>query len=291
MDRQDFMGLYESYMGVYEQDEYFEEDVEEIDEARVDTEATRGIKHPMDKIIAKKSMRDERNRPSRRHYTPTQWRLAAARDRWERDNEEHSSEGERKAGESRHESYEYDLYDLVLEYLLDEGLCESVENAEIMMAHMSEEWVDAIVESYELDEATIMSVSRGGKPVYQRAKYSPGESENIRKTAIRQVVSGVGENESLGNRAKRLMQQHGSDYFHYLRPTRAEARKKRERDEARYEEGRRKHPTNIMNAKPGESDGYGHDDEGPDAEYHYSKADRETHLAHVRTKAKARKGR
>jgi hypothetical protein len=40
-----------------------------------------------------------------------------------------------------------DLYDLVLEYLLDEGLCESVENAEIMMAHMSEGWVDSIVEA------------------------------------------------------------------------------------------------------------------------------------------------
>jgi hypothetical protein len=43
-------------------------------------------------------------------------------------------------------SYEYDLYDLVLEYLLDQGLCESVENAEIMMAHMSEQWIDSIIE-------------------------------------------------------------------------------------------------------------------------------------------------
>jgi hypothetical protein len=47
------------------------------------------------------------------------------------------------------DSVDYDLYDLVLEYLLDEGLCESVENAEIMMAHMSESWVDAIVEDYK----------------------------------------------------------------------------------------------------------------------------------------------
>jgi hypothetical protein len=47
------------------------------------------------------------------------------------------------------DSVEYDLYDLVLEYLLDEGLCESVENAEIMMAHMSEGWVDSIIESSE----------------------------------------------------------------------------------------------------------------------------------------------
>ena len=52
------------------------------------------------------------------------------------------------------ESHDYDLYDLVLEYLLDEGLCETVENAEIMMAHMSEQWIDSIVESYRLDENT-----------------------------------------------------------------------------------------------------------------------------------------
>jgi len=44
------------------------------------------------------------------------------------------------------DSVEYDLYDLVLEYLLDQGLCESVENAEIMMAHMSEQWIDSIIE-------------------------------------------------------------------------------------------------------------------------------------------------
>jgi hypothetical protein len=44
----------------------------------------------------------------------------------------------------------YDHYDIVLEYLLDEGLCESVENAEIMMAHMSEAWIEDI-----LDEALV----------------------------------------------------------------------------------------------------------------------------------------
>jgi hypothetical protein len=55
-----------------------------------------------------------------------------------------------------------DLYDLVLEYLLDEGLCETVENAEIMMAHMSEQWIDRIVEGYQLDEAQVdKEVTRG----------------------------------------------------------------------------------------------------------------------------------
>ena len=53
-----------------------------------------------------------------------------------------------KAKDKKEMKESSDLYDLVLEYLLDEGLCKSVENAEIMMAHMSEAWVDTIVENY-----------------------------------------------------------------------------------------------------------------------------------------------
>ena len=52
-----------------------------------------------------------------------------------------------KAKEKKEMKESSDLYDLVLGYLLDEGLCESVENAEIMMAHMSDGWVNAIVEA------------------------------------------------------------------------------------------------------------------------------------------------
>jgi hypothetical protein len=39
----------------------------------------------------------------------------------------------------------YDFYDLVLNHLLDEGYCESEENAISMMAAMSEEWIDSII--------------------------------------------------------------------------------------------------------------------------------------------------
>ena len=39
----------------------------------------------------------------------------------------------------------YDFYDVVLDYLLDEGYCESEENAISMMAAMSEEWIDSII--------------------------------------------------------------------------------------------------------------------------------------------------
>ena len=40
----------------------------------------------------------------------------------------------------------YDLYDVVLDHLLDEGYCDDVESAEIIMTNMSEEWLDGILE-------------------------------------------------------------------------------------------------------------------------------------------------
>jgi hypothetical protein len=45
-------------------------------------------------------------------------------------------------------SNDYDIYDLVLQYLLDEGYAETVESAEVMMAHMSDDWRESIIEAY-----------------------------------------------------------------------------------------------------------------------------------------------
>lgn len=50
------------------------------------------------------------------------------------------------------EAKSFDLYDLVLAHLIDEGYAETQEAANAIMANMSEGWVDAIVESYELEE-------------------------------------------------------------------------------------------------------------------------------------------
>jgi hypothetical protein len=47
---------------------------------------------------------------------------------------------------------ELDLYDLVSEYLVSEGFCDSYEDADVIMANMSEEWREGIVEEV-LDEA------------------------------------------------------------------------------------------------------------------------------------------
>jgi hypothetical protein len=79
-------------------------------------------------------------------------------------------------------SYDYDLYDLVLEYLLDEGLCESVENAEIMMAHMSEQWIDSIVESSE-DSNTAGELAR--LRAQMRTAMQKGDDSSIKSISQR----------------------------------------------------------------------------------------------------------
>lgn len=56
-----------------------------------------------------------------------------------------------------------DLYDVVLDYLLDEGYANTEENALTIMANMSEAWIDGI-----LDEAQIMSVYNKDKGVIKK---------------------------------------------------------------------------------------------------------------------------
>jgi len=43
------------------------------------------------------------------------------------------------------DSYEYDLYDIILTHLLDEGYADTQEQAEVIMVNMSEDWRDSII--------------------------------------------------------------------------------------------------------------------------------------------------
>ena len=43
------------------------------------------------------------------------------------------------------DSYEYDVYDIILSHLLDEGYAETPEAAEAIMVNMSEEWRNSII--------------------------------------------------------------------------------------------------------------------------------------------------
>jgi hypothetical protein len=161
MDRPDFMGLYESYLGVYEEVESIEEDVEEIDEG-IRQGIRRGIR------AARNAVGDLADKAEYATYTKAEKReLGNKKHEFRNTPEGHNAIMRRNKDRQGKYNEEVDLYDLVLEYLLDEGLCESVENAEIMMAHMSEGWVDAILE-----------VTGGGKveykPVFRGTSERPG---------------------------------------------------------------------------------------------------------------------
>ena len=57
----------------------------------------------------------------------------------------------RSDGQGIRDSYEYDLYNLILSHLLDEGYADTQEAAESIMVNMSEDWRESIVEEV-LDE-------------------------------------------------------------------------------------------------------------------------------------------
>jgi len=84
---------------------------------------------------------------------------------------------------------EFDLYDIISDYLVSEGFCESYEDADVIMANMSEEWRESI-----LDEAVkgsqrsignritgndIRTVTRGNKKVYEKPKWKDGVENEV----------------------------------------------------------------------------------------------------------------
>ena len=59
----------------------------------------------------------------------------------------------------------YDLYDIILSHLLDEGYADTIENAESIMVNMSEDWRQSIVEDeYMGDPRKIPTENGGSKP-------------------------------------------------------------------------------------------------------------------------------
>ena len=50
------------------------------------------------------------------------------------------------------QDYEYDMFDVILEYLLDEGYADTEQAAEAIMVNMSEDWRESIVEGEEKKE-------------------------------------------------------------------------------------------------------------------------------------------
>ena len=164
MNARDFLDLQDAYQGVYQ----------ELDEVRgggrIDPvsgfpnqgERARspqdaGLKmSPIDRAKARANALEKRedpeakkraNRIKSRFIKPTERGVSRAID---------ASNAARTAEKKRlmnpQESYEYDTFDAILEHLVAEGYADTNENALAIMANMSEEWRESIVEGEEKEE-------------------------------------------------------------------------------------------------------------------------------------------
>jgi len=80
-----------------------------------------------------------------------------------------------KSGDTWTADQHENFYDIVLDHLLDEGYCDSEENAISMMAAMSEDWIDSITEKFSMAKDT--SMPQSPKPT----KLPISREENIGK--------------------------------------------------------------------------------------------------------------
>lgn len=86
------------------------------------------------------------------------------------------------------DSYEYDVYDIVLSHLLDEGYAETPEAAEALMVNMSEEWLQSIM---EVTGGSIRSdVPQPGRTNVIRADVPQPGTRRVSMTATGQQPSG-----------------------------------------------------------------------------------------------------
>jgi len=86
----------------------------------------------------------------------------------------------------------HDFFDVVLSHLLDEGYCDSQESAVTMMASMSQDWIDSIVEEFVDPEH---GETPSGRTPMQNIE---DKSKRVRKKAIRGFQKQMG-NEYGGN--------------------------------------------------------------------------------------------
>ena len=86
----------------------------------------------------------------------------------------------RSDGQGIRDSYEPDLFDVILEYLITEGYADTNENALVIMANMSEDWRESIVEGPNYDKNR------------QRAAKRAAERNEARKRGQTGSVPGIG---------------------------------------------------------------------------------------------------
>ena len=103
---------------------------------------------------------------------------------------------------------EYDLYDIILSHLIDEGYADTQESAEIIMVNMSEDWRESIVEEV-LDEGYV-DYKKGKLPsgrTPQQAAQGRSELLNAREKMDKSILGkpgAFGRQESQNRRTKEM---------------------------------------------------------------------------------------
>ena len=78
----------------------------------------------------------------------SQAKAAANKEKGEKKKKAFGNRLMRSDGQGIRDSYEYDLYDIILSHLLDEGYADTEQAAEAIMVNMSEDWREDIVEKH-----------------------------------------------------------------------------------------------------------------------------------------------
>lgn len=96
--------------------------------------------------------------------------------------------------EDSHIDEEIDLYDVILNHLLDEGYCDDVESAEIIMANMSEEWRNEILEA--LDATDIKNREEVEKELRAYRTATPEQKKHIMARINERLPGGAGNQQN-----------------------------------------------------------------------------------------------
>ena len=105
-------------------------------------------------------------------------------------------------------SYEPDLYDIILSHLLDEGYADTVENAESIMVNMSEDWRQSICEGYK--ERPVNKMKDKAMKIVNDPNYN-GETESVLR--YNEILKHTTKSSRSREAAKRKSQKNVDKYW------------------------------------------------------------------------------
>ena len=123
----------------------------------------------------------------------------------------------RSDGQGIHDSYEYDIYDLILSHLLDEGYAETPEQAEVIMVNMSEGYkkfpykkVEDKIHKKEADNPTGRGTPQSVKMDTVFRHFKGGKE--VRRTEKREYSPQISKAKAAKNKARATQEEQADLY-------------------------------------------------------------------------------